>query len=191
MEDDGGFTRPPIRLMSFVSQEELERSKKARGERVEDGTAQRDRPLFEILKENKDKKDLEFNERFKHRPPKALDEDEMEFLDNWEMSRKEHERKVANEEEEELQRFRRAVEEAQQSARVVTESPAPPKIEEPKAIQKKSQPARPLGGIVILAKQPSQKKPKTEVKVNPVVEKSISGSSLGALVSYGDESEEE
>ncbi|GKC15087.1 hypothetical protein Tco_1011869, partial [Tanacetum coccineum] len=27
-----------------------------------------------ILKENKDKKDAEFNERFKHRPPKALDE---------------------------------------------------------------------------------------------------------------------
>ncbi|KAI8550697.1 hypothetical protein RHMOL_Rhmol06G0127900 [Rhododendron molle] len=26
-----------------------------------------------ILKENKDKRDAEFNERFKHRPPKALD----------------------------------------------------------------------------------------------------------------------
>ncbi|KAJ8617756.1 hypothetical protein MRB53_013942 [Persea americana] len=63
----------------------LEESKKARGERVEDGTAQRDRPLYEILKENKDKKDAEFNERFKHRPPKALDEDETEFLDNLEM----------------------------------------------------------------------------------------------------------
>ncbi|KAK9153857.1 hypothetical protein Sjap_001337 [Stephania japonica] len=42
----------------------------------EDGTAQRDKPLYEILKENKDRKDAEFNERFKHRPPKALDEDE-------------------------------------------------------------------------------------------------------------------
>ncbi|XXG85682.1 hypothetical protein AAC387_Pa11g0717 [Persea americana] len=63
----------------------LEESKKAKGERVEDGTAQRDRPLYEILKENKDKKDAEFNERFKHRPPKALDEDETEFLDNLEM----------------------------------------------------------------------------------------------------------
>ncbi|GJZ53420.1 probable cyclic nucleotide-gated ion channel 5 [Tanacetum coccineum] len=38
-----------------------------------------------ILKENKDKKDAKFNERFKHRPPKALDEDETEFLDTLEL----------------------------------------------------------------------------------------------------------
>ncbi|KAG2246558.1 hypothetical protein Bca52824_086186 [Brassica carinata] len=44
----------------------LEESKKERGEKVEDGTFQRDRALYEILKENKDKKDAEFNERFKH-----------------------------------------------------------------------------------------------------------------------------
>ncbi|KAF3943104.1 hypothetical protein CMV_030304 [Castanea mollissima] len=56
----------PIRLMSFVSEEQFDEAKKTRGERVEDGTAQRDRPLFEILKENKDTKDAEFNERFKH-----------------------------------------------------------------------------------------------------------------------------
>lgn len=73
--------------------------------------------LFQILKENKDKKDAEFNERFKHSessptlavliiaynfaltslfnlfilnwiatgPPKALDEEETEFLDKLEM----------------------------------------------------------------------------------------------------------
>ncbi|PNY05291.1 hypothetical protein L195_g001736 [Trifolium pratense] len=74
----------PIRMMNFVSEEQLVESKRTRGERVEDGTAHRDRPLFEILKENKDKKDAEFNERFKHRPPKALDEDETEFLDSYE-----------------------------------------------------------------------------------------------------------
>lgn len=77
---------------------QLDEAKKTRGERVEDGTAQRDRPLFEVpflfhalstnllisysdfnsmfliylvskvqvLKENKDKRDAEFNERFKH-----------------------------------------------------------------------------------------------------------------------------
>ncbi|KAI5424759.1 hypothetical protein KIW84_030809 [Lathyrus oleraceus] len=74
----------PIRIMNFVSEDQLLESKKTRGERVEDGTAHRDRPLYEILKENKDKKDAEFNERFKHRPPKALDEDETEFLDSYE-----------------------------------------------------------------------------------------------------------
>ncbi|KAL3635588.1 Polygalacturonase 1 [Castilleja foliolosa] len=76
---------PPIRLMNFVSENQLEEAKRTRGARVEDGTARRDRPLFEILKENKDKKDAEFNERFKHRPPKALDEDETEFLDKLEL----------------------------------------------------------------------------------------------------------
>ncbi|KAJ1393341.1 hypothetical protein SESBI_35061 [Sesbania bispinosa] len=74
----------PIRIMNFVSEEQLVEAKRSRGERVEDGTAQRDRPLYEILKENKDKRDAEFNERFKHRPPKALDEDETEFLENYE-----------------------------------------------------------------------------------------------------------
>ncbi|XP_059437422.1 uncharacterized protein LOC132170450 [Corylus avellana] len=95
----------PIRLMSFVSEEQLDESKKTRGERIEDGTAQRDRPLFEILKENKDKRDAEFNERFKHRPPKALDEDETEFLENLEMSRREYERQIADEEAQELHSF--------------------------------------------------------------------------------------
>ncbi|KAH7578182.1 hypothetical protein JRO89_XS01G0350000 [Xanthoceras sorbifolium] len=99
----------PIRLMNFVSEEQLDEAKKARGERVEDGTAQRDRPLFEILRENKDKQDAEFNERFKHRPPKALDEDETEFLDNLEMSRKEYEQQLADEEAQQLRSFQAAV----------------------------------------------------------------------------------
>ncbi|KAE8672116.1 hypothetical protein F3Y22_tig00111851pilonHSYRG00051 [Hibiscus syriacus] len=60
---------------------------------------------MQILKENKDKKDAEFNERFKHRPPKALDEDETEFLDKLETSRREYERQVADEEAEQLRSF--------------------------------------------------------------------------------------
>ncbi|CAN4113385.1 unnamed protein product [Withania somnifera] len=101
---DGDFP-PPVRLVNFVSEEQLAEAKKTRGARVEDGTAQRDRPLYEILKENKDKKDAEFNERFKHRPPKALDEDETEFLDKLEMSRREYEKQVADEEAEQLRSF--------------------------------------------------------------------------------------
>lgn len=81
---DGDRVPPPVRLVNFVSEEQLEEARRTRGARVEDGTAQRDRPLYEILKENKDKKEAEFNERFKHRPPKALDEDESEFLDKLE-----------------------------------------------------------------------------------------------------------
>ncbi|MBA0645190.1 hypothetical protein Goklo_013317 [Gossypium klotzschianum] len=102
MEDESSHS---IKLVNFVSEQQLDEAKRTRGERIEDGTAQRDRPLYEILKENKDKKDAEFNERFKHRPPKALDEDETEFLDKLEMSRREYERQVADEEAEQLRSF--------------------------------------------------------------------------------------
>ncbi|MBA0853084.1 hypothetical protein Goshw_013249 [Gossypium schwendimanii] len=102
MEDEPSHS---IKLVNFVSEQQLDEAKRTRGERIEDGTAQRDRPLYEILKENKDKKDAEFNERFKHRPPKALDEDETEFLDKLEMSRREYERQVADEEAEQLRSF--------------------------------------------------------------------------------------
>ncbi|KAM3736085.1 hypothetical protein ACB098_10G136900 [Castanea mollissima] len=180
----------PIRLMSFVSEEQLDEAKKARGERVEDGTAQRDRPLFEILKENKDKKDAEFNERFKHRPPKALDDDETEFLEKVEMSRREYEQQIADEEAQQLQSF-----------------------QEQKSIGRKNMPARPLGMIIKV--KPQAKKARLEtgtieqlsevVKIHAVdaekssepLKKSNSNTSksqdvgISGLVSYSDESEED
>ncbi|KAJ7542359.1 hypothetical protein O6H91_10G102800 [Diphasiastrum complanatum] len=99
---------PPLRLLNFVSesQSQLEEARASGGARVEDGI---DRPLYEILKENKDKQEAEFNDRFKHRPPKALDEDETEFLDQLEMFRKEQERQLALEEAEQLANFHVAI----------------------------------------------------------------------------------
>ncbi|KAJ4727919.1 hypothetical protein OWV82_000943 [Melia azedarach] len=123
----------PIRLMNFISEEQLDEAKKARGERVDDGTAQRDRPLYEILKENKDKKDAEFNERFKHRPPKALDEDETEFLDKWEMSRREYERQVADTEAQQLRSFQAAVAAKSTVVHELKETPPVPAVQEQKA----------------------------------------------------------
>ncbi|XP_022846976.1 protein FAM192A isoform X2 [Olea europaea var. sylvestris] len=120
---------PPIRLMNFVSEEQLEESRRTRGARVEDGTAQRDRSLYEILKENKDKKDSEFNERFKHRPPKALDEDETEFLEKLEMSKREYERQMADEEEQQLQLFQAAVTAQSTTVHEVKEAPLIPKVQ--------------------------------------------------------------
>ncbi|CAA6675455.1 unnamed protein product [Spirodela intermedia] len=205
MADDGDYAAPPIRLMTFVSQEELERSKKARGERVDDGTAQRDRPLYEILKENKEKKDTEFNERFKHsKTPKALDEDEMEFLDRLEKSRKEHERQVADEEEEELQRFRKAVE-AQSAIHELKEAPRPPTndpivwiLQDPKPARRRA--SRPATWcLIISAKPPAAKRAKPEAAAAPPPPPPPPPLPLpGAgekpqfsLVSYGDESEED
>ncbi|CAN1196371.1 hypothetical protein LINPERHAP2_LOCUS43533 [Linum perenne] len=150
----------PIRLMNFVSEEQLDEAKKTRGERVEDGTAQRDRPLHEILRENKDKKDAEFNERFKHRPPKALDEDETEFLDNLEMLRRELERQVADEEAEQLRSFQAAVAAQTTIAHEPEEKQPPPPVKQEQKPGKKNQPYRP--NVIIKVKPPPAKKAKTE-----------------------------
>ncbi|PIA60693.1 hypothetical protein AQUCO_00300304v1 [Aquilegia coerulea] len=191
-----------IRLMSFVSEEQLDEAKKNRGERVEDGTAQRDKPLFEILKENKDKKDAEFNERFKHRPPKALDEDETEFLDNIEM---EYERQVADEEAQQLRSFQKAVAAQSSTVHELKETPSVPKIEEAKPLARKNPPAGPLGGLVIKVK-PQAKKAKIDNAIlerpsesdttkpsngNIVGSSAVDKGALVGLVSYGDESEDE
>nr|XP_011467160.1 PREDICTED: protein FAM192A [Fragaria vesca subsp. vesca] len=157
MGDD--FTRP--RLMNFVSEEQLDQAKKTRGERVEDGTAYRDRPLFEILKENKDKKDAEFNERFKHRPPKALDDDETEFLDQWETSKKEYERQIVDEEAQQLLSFQAAVAAKSSIVQELTEIPSVPVVKEQlKPTGKRNPPAFPLGMIVKV--KPQAKKAKTD-----------------------------
>lgn len=152
----------PMRLMNFVSEEQLEETRRTRGVRVEDGTAQRDRSLYEILQENKDKKDAEFNERFKHRPPKALDEDETEFLDNLELSKKEYERQLADEEKLQLESFQAAV--AAQSTAVhdeLKEAPSVSKVQENKSVLgRRNAAARPLGMVIKV--NPPTKKAKTD-----------------------------
>lgn len=152
---------PPVRLMNFVSEEQLAEAKRTRGARVEDGTAQRDRPLYEILKENKDKKDAEFNERFKHQPPKALDEDETEFLEKLEMSRREYEKQVADEEAEQLRSFQAAVTAKSMIVQEIKEMPPVPKVQEPTLIKRKNPPANPLGMIVKV--KPQAKKAKMDL----------------------------
>ncbi|KAK8614984.1 hypothetical protein V6N13_068770 [Hibiscus sabdariffa] len=194
-----------IKLMNFVSEQQLDEAKRTRGERIEDGTAQRDRPLYEILKENKDKKDAEFNERFKHRPPKALDEDETEFLDKLETSRKEYERQVADEEAEELRIFQAAVAAQSNIVLEVKETPSAPASQEQKSVGKKNPAARPLGMIIKV--KPQAKRAKTEPEEKPVsateapdadTVKSPEGDTdkshnvgITGLVSYSDESEDD
>ncbi|KAG5379879.1 hypothetical protein IGI04_027721 [Brassica rapa subsp. trilocularis] len=186
-------TEKPIRLLNFVSEEQLEESKKERGERVEDGTFQRDRALYEILKENKDKKDAEFNERFKHRPPKALDEDETEFLDKLEMSKKEYEQQLADEDEQQIRSFQAAVAARsatpQEPEEAALPPPAPP-TKEPKTTGKRNSATRPFNTIIRVKPQPKKLKATEEEK------KEISGPpeplQTGlALVSYSDESEDD
>ncbi|KAG5086986.1 hypothetical protein AAZX31_19G207700 [Glycine max] len=203
----------PIRIMNFVSEDQLVEAKKTRGERVEDGTAQRDRPLYEILKENKDKKDAEFNERFKHRPPKALDEDETEFLDTYETTRREYERQVADEEAQQIRSFQAAVEAQSNIVHEVKEKTPLPVVQEQKSAGKKNPASGPLGMIIKV--KPQAKKAKVDqgnaeeiskAGNTPVNDKSksletvqpLNGEAdksqvvaLTGLVSYSDESDED
>ncbi|KAL0715007.1 hypothetical protein Bca4012_021986 [Brassica carinata] len=191
----------PIRLLNFVSEEQLEESKKERGERVEDGTFQRDRALFEILKENKDKKDAEFNERFKHRPPKALDEDETEFLDKLEMSRKQYERKLADEEAEQLRSFQAAVAARsaipQEPKEAVLPPPAAPTTKEQKTTGKRKASTRPFNTIITVKSQPKKVKASTEDEKKTSLDSAkanvtpVAMQTGLALVSYSDESEDD
>ncbi|KAK4795790.1 hypothetical protein SAY86_028116 [Trapa natans] len=197
-----------IRLMNFVSEEQLAESKKTRGERIEDGTAQRDRPLYEILKENKDKKDAEFNERFKHRPPKALDEDETEFLDKLEMSKREYERKLREMEAQELQIFQAAVAAQSNTIHELKEA-IPPHPTEPEPVAKKNPSPRSLNMIIKV--RPQAKKAKLDLKssdkapqiemfsnvdenkpqMEPVRASTNNSSTLIGLVSYDDDESDE
>ncbi|TYI13247.1 hypothetical protein ES332_A08G046100v1 [Gossypium tomentosum] len=202
MEEESSHS---IKLMNFVSEQQLDEAKRTRGERIEDGTAQRDRPLYEILKENKDKKDAEFNERFKHRPPKALDEDETEFLDKLDMSRREYERQVADEEAEQLRSFQAAV--AAQSNIVLELKETPPVLanQEQKTVGKKNPATRPLGMLIKVKPQAKRAKTEPEEKLvsgtkapdvdNVESPKSDPDKSLNVaktgLVSYSDESEDD
>nr|XP_010914781.2 PSME3-interacting protein [Elaeis guineensis] len=201
--DAAAAAAPPIRLVNFISEEELDQAKKTRGERVDDGTAQRDKPLYEILKENKDRKDAEFNERFKHRPPKALDEDETEFLDNLEMSRRKYERQLADEEAQQLRSFQDAVAARSSIVHELKETPAIARAEEKKPVAKRSQDARP--GHLIISVKPQAKKAKIDAKSDKssVTDGSSNGQvdekppdvasvkAVGGLVSYSDESDDD
>ncbi|KAJ4884866.1 hypothetical protein Rs2_34959 [Raphanus sativus] len=185
-------TLKPTRLLNFVSEEQLEESKRERGERVEDGTFQRDRALYEILKENKDKKDAEFNERFKHRPPKALDEEETEFLDSeqsFSISRKEYERRLADEDEQQIRSFQAAVSARSAIPQEPEEAALPPPApttKEHKTTGKRNTASRPFNTIITVKPQPKK------VKATEEENKDISGPpeplQTGlALVSYSDD----
>ncbi|GJN05382.1 hypothetical protein PR202_ga23003 [Eleusine coracana subsp. coracana] len=180
--------------LSVLRKSQLDEVKRTRGERVEDGTAQRDKPLFQILQENKEKKDAEFNERFKHRPPKALDEDETEFLDKLASSRREYEQQVASEEAEQLRSFHEAV---ASRSNIVLEPEIPtvsrPEDNRPKPPTKRSQPAL-LKNIVIVKPQAKKAKVDAGKDMSPLNGHDAgqkppdhSKAMLGSLVAYDDD----
>ncbi|KAG0566310.1 hypothetical protein KC19_7G054200 [Ceratodon purpureus] len=191
------MAEPKLKLMNFVTASQTD----AEIESVPSETQQKqevydDRPLHQILKENAEKKDAEFNERFKHRPPKALDEDETEFLDALETYRKQQEQDVADDEARELTNFHTAI----ANRTITTEEVRPSTIgavqsEKPSLTNKRPQPKLPLAVSVKIKSQP--KKARTESPpaipqdLNVSADKKVEESNCFGLVAYSDESDDE
>ncbi|KAG8038101.1 hypothetical protein G9C98_006426 [Cotesia typhae] len=105
----------------FVSEAELAEQRKARQEEWERVRTAEDslerpeekydpRPLYEKLQEQKNKRDLEYEEAHKLKNMiKGLDDDEVEFLDLVDRKKLEEERKKKEEEAQELRNFKKAV----------------------------------------------------------------------------------
>ncbi|KAH0535539.1 PSME3-interacting protein isoform X1 [Cotesia glomerata] len=105
----------------FVSEAELAEQRKARQEEWERVRTAEDpierpeekydpRPLYEKLQEQKNKRDLEYEEAHKLKNMiKGLDDDEVEFLDLVDRKKLEEERKKKEEEAQELRDFKKAV----------------------------------------------------------------------------------
>jgi hypothetical protein len=95
------------------AQAELEAARKAKA----DLAAQHDgKSLFEILQENKDKKQAEFEERARYKLHVSLNDEEADYLDSLEEKRRKEEATVKKETQERLEAFRRQQEEEARKA---------------------------------------------------------------------------
>eukprot|EP00195_Chlamydomonas_chlamydogama_P017050 CAMPEP_0202896432 /NCGR_PEP_ID=MMETSP1392-20130828/5446_1 /ASSEMBLY_ACC=CAM_ASM_000868 /TAXON_ID=225041 /ORGANISM="Chlamydomonas chlamydogama, Strain SAG 11-48b" /LENGTH=283 /DNA_ID=CAMNT_0049581795 /DNA_START=59 /DNA_END=913 /DNA_ORIENTATION=+ len=147
---------------NFISESELEKIKASRGASVEDGTIAPQKPLAEILREAKERKNAEFQEVWKSMKTgknRPLDTEELEFLDQLAQQEAQQLRQWSEQESRELEEFRRAVQSAT-GADVEADAAAAPKVLLAQAIKP---PPKPLGPA------PSQAKPvlKPIVKVKP------------------------
>jgi hypothetical protein len=95
------------------AQAELEAARKAKA----DLAAQHDgKSLFEILQENKDKKQAEFEERARYKLHVSLNDEEADYLDSLEEKRRKEEATVRKDTQERLEAFRRQQEEEARKA---------------------------------------------------------------------------
>ncbi|GBG66200.1 hypothetical protein CBR_g57079 [Chara braunii] len=155
--------------------------------------------VSQILKENKEKREAEFNERFKNRPQKSLDDEEVEFLDAVERHRRETERQAAEEEKAALINFQVAV--AERTLRKVSDPPKPhPEVLPERQEQQRQQdfrainPKRPaiisqeqiLAGLIRVRPANAQKKPKIEPEKDGGLASGQRASSTAALTKQVD-----
>ncbi|KAF1936298.1 hypothetical protein EJ02DRAFT_96235 [Clathrospora elynae] len=95
------------------AQQELEDERRAKADlaKQHDGKS-----LYEILQENKDKKQAEFEEKTRYKLKAGLDDDEADYLDSILEKKRQEEAKVRKETFEQLDLFRRQREEAERKA---------------------------------------------------------------------------
>jgi hypothetical protein len=103
----------------FISETELAEIKSITGGRgrVEDGSLAADKPLAEILREQREAKDAQFKEQWKQMKTgknRPLDEDELDFLDGVAAAENAKRKKEAEEEAAELDAFHQALKEQQE-----------------------------------------------------------------------------
>ncbi|KVH91075.1 NEFA-interacting nuclear protein NIP30, N-terminal, partial [Cynara cardunculus var. scolymus] len=131
-------------------------------------------------------------------PPKALDEDETEFLDKLELSRREYEQQLADDEAQQLRSFQEAV--AAQSAVLheLKETPVVPKFEEQASHREKRTQRRSLGVVIKVkkARRNSEEFEGVSRRNNTATDTErpsgldIHNVATGGLVSYSDESDD-
>lgn len=112
---EGGASDEAKKMASkFVTESELEAIRESGGEGPDSARGNdpsSSKPLYQILAERKEMKELEFEENWqsmKVGKNKPLDAEEVEFLDELENERKAAEKKRQREESEELEAFKRA-----------------------------------------------------------------------------------
>eukprot|EP01024_Parvocaulis_polyphysoides_P007788 TRINITY_DN12293_c0_g1_i4.p1 TRINITY_DN12293_c0_g1~~TRINITY_DN12293_c0_g1_i4.p1 ORF type:complete len:177 (-),score=40.46 TRINITY_DN12293_c0_g1_i4:322-852(-) len=95
----------------FISEKQLEENKSSRGDNVSDGSFAAQKPLAQILADQKAKKEEEFQQQWKQMKQgknRPLEDDEIEFLEKVRKESEQQQAKVAKEEKNELETFLKA-----------------------------------------------------------------------------------
>eukprot|EP01026_Neomeris_dumetosa_P017508 TRINITY_DN16748_c0_g2_i1.p3 TRINITY_DN16748_c0_g2~~TRINITY_DN16748_c0_g2_i1.p3 ORF type:complete len:196 (-),score=29.56 TRINITY_DN16748_c0_g2_i1:26-613(-) len=100
-----------LQTKQFISEAQLEENKQTRGSNVSDGSFSAQKPLAQILADQKALKEEEFQQKWKQMKQgknRPLEEDEVEFLDNLHSQSRRQLAQIAQEEQSQLQMFKKA-----------------------------------------------------------------------------------
>jgi hypothetical protein len=175
----------------FITETELEQIKQQRGEAADDESAGSMKPLAEILRENKARKDEEFKNVWKSMKTgknRPLDEDELDHLNKLAQGEASKEMERRREEELELEEFRRQAQAAQAGPCAIGPAPPPPTL-----TLKRSAPAPMVKPFlkIIKQKEGAVKRIEEPAPIKPKdVDENKGGGLAGLLANYIDEDDD-